>query len=742
MSGARGSCRRRVRAAVLSTVLVIAGLTGFSAIGPHSSPAFGAGDTDDEIHASFGNTPDEMWLYWRGPDDTVQYGTDSSYGSTATAAAPSVQPVDNAGPFWQVELAGLSPGTTYHYEIGPSGLDHTFQTAPTGDFTWDDIGDTGTTYYNPAAGSICNKTWMADVWQQVAADQPAFVTHGGDITYANECGVPSVHQFWNDIAPIATQAAMQFAWGNHEYGPPRNAPAGTPRDSMANYKGRFNMPNPQTVPNDTPSQTGNPGCPAPGSPKTNGCLGNDWGYFTAGHVLFITYPEPWYNAYPAWQTEADALMAQAEADPNIYVIVTYGHRPAYTSLGTAASQALRTAINALGDKYAPTARPDGKYVLNIGHHIHGGEVFSPQHGVVNVTDGGGGSEETSINTPSAGSLWHTNHLEHLRVDVVGDQMTLNFICGPVFTPSPNKDPCVEGTDLYTTTLTGYVDGPPAPVLSTSLSDGVTNVTDGQQVTYTATVQNTGTADTTNGVSLDVTLPTNLTIGQTDGTVNGQSVSWSLGDLAAGASVSKTVQAIVEDNAVGDALATQAQVTADACSDSRSVCSATDTDTVASPPPPTRDYISNPSVETSTVGWTGRYNTRSVIGRATNDAYDGTSSLQVARSAGTAGPAGVISSPRPVTSTAAGGAYTGTVWVHGQQARQTVNLVLREVNPAGKIVLAKATTLTLADNSNWYQLTTGLTAVAAGDQIAFVVYSPRLAGGAWFHADLMSLIGPS
>jgi hypothetical protein len=271
-----------------------------------------AADTVDEIHSSYGNDSSQMWLYWHGNETAVSYGLTTDYGLTAIAAPAPVTPVDTSGPFMQVKLTGLSAGQTYHYRIGADGLDHSFQTAPTGDFTWDDLGDTGTTYYDPSAAKGCNKTWMPQVWQQLAADNPAVVTHGGDISYANECGEPAVHRFWNDIAPIAQQAPIQFAWGNHEYGNPSSgAPVGTPRDSMANYKGRYNMANAQTVPNDTSKQVKNPGCPSPSNPAVNGCLGNDWGYFTAGHALFISYPEPWVNAYGDWQTKADALMAQA-----------------------------------------------------------------------------------------------------------------------------------------------------------------------------------------------------------------------------------------------------------------------------------------------------------------------------------------------------------------------------------------------------------------------------------------------
>ena len=60
------------------------------------------------------------------------------------------------------------------------------------------------------------------------------------------------------------------AWGNHEWDIPAT-------DDLRNYKGRFDLPNPQT---------------SPGSPAVS-CCGEDWYWFDYGNVRFIAYPEPW-----------------------------------------------------------------------------------------------------------------------------------------------------------------------------------------------------------------------------------------------------------------------------------------------------------------------------------------------------------------------------------------------------------------------------------------------------------------
>ena len=474
-----------LRVAAAGTALTLTGLLAapgataepvatIAAVLPHASPvvtataaattatttatATGAGrDTVDEIHAAFGNNAGKsVWIYWHGSASRVHYGRTSSYGHTAKAHVSPVSQVDISGHIERAHLKHLRPGAGYHYRID-NGADHQVRTAPTGKIHWDDIGDTGTTLntFNPATGSGCDKPWMADVWRGVAADRPNFVTHGGDISYANECGVGSVHQFYNDIAPVATNVAWEQTWGNHEYGPPSsNPPPGTPRDSMANYKSRNFIPNRQSAPNDTRGQVRNPGCPSAADPSVNGCRGSDWGSFVAGHVLFITEPEPWVDAQIDWGPRAGALMKAAEKDHNISFIVTMGHRPAYTSVDVQSDPALRKVIDGLAEKYSPSARRDGKYVLNLGHHVHGGEVFKKRHGVVHITNGGGGVELIPSSAKAApGSIFRLAHFEHLRFKATRAHLTIKMICGPPFPDDSKPEACTEGSTVYSRILT-------------------------------------------------------------------------------------------------------------------------------------------------------------------------------------------------------------------------------------------------------------------------------------------------
>ena len=142
----------------------------------------------------------------------------------AVAGDPPYLPTDEPGPFREVTLSDLSPGTTYHYMIGADGVDHTFATAPTGDYTSVDTGDT--------MSSSCPKpdtsVYMPQMQQLIAAQDPDFVTHGGDIAIANQCGQQAIHRYYTDIQTWSLTSALQVTFGNHEYGPPTTSPLAPP----------------------------------------------------------------------------------------------------------------------------------------------------------------------------------------------------------------------------------------------------------------------------------------------------------------------------------------------------------------------------------------------------------------------------------------------------------------------------------------------------------------------------------
>ncbi|MBI3607787.1 MAG: PKD domain-containing protein [Nitrospirae bacterium] len=410
----------------------------------------------DEIHWTLtGQT--SVTFDWRGSDNTIRYGLTSGYGQTVTAQTPDPLPFSSSGPFWEAKITGLAENTVYHYSIG-GGSDHTFHTPlPRGAsgftvYVEGDIGDTGS-YWR-----------MGVVQSEIAADPPAFVLPIGDLTYGNAHGQSHVDQHFNDVMLWSLDAAYMPAWGNHEWD--------EVTDDLRNYKGRFDLPNPQV---------------SPGSPAV-GCCGEDWYWFDYGNVRFIAYPEPWDRpaTWADWNTKATVLMDAAQADPSIAFIVTFGHRPAYSSGHHPGESKLKAFLDALGANH-------GKYVLNLNAHSHNYERTFPQSGVVHVTTGGGGSglEEDPVGTclwkggcpPPSWSAFRAMHHGPLKLRFTAVAIEGQAICGPSSSASvPNDVTCAEGSVMDSFVISP--DQPPNGVIDSPAGD--VTVMAGESVTFTGT----------------------------------------------------------------------------------------------------------------------------------------------------------------------------------------------------------------------------------------------------------------
>jgi hypothetical protein len=237
-------------------------------------------------------------------------------------------------------------------------------------------------------------------------------------------------------------AAYMPGWGNHEWDIPT-------ADDFRDYKGRFDFPNPQT----------SPGAPAAG------CCGEDWYWFDAGTTRFIAYPEPFSGAVADWNTHAKTLMDAAQADPAIRFIVTYGHRPAYSSGHHPGESTLKSVLDALGTAHS-------KYVLNINGHSHNYERTFAQHGVIHVTAGTGGS---TLEEESGSCLWgggcpapswsafRAFHHGTLRLTITPTSIRGDAICGPAGDSGSNKNDitCTSGDVFDTFQIGTTLDaGPP------------------------------------------------------------------------------------------------------------------------------------------------------------------------------------------------------------------------------------------------------------------------------------------
>ncbi len=383
-------------------------------VGAPASPGW-ADTPTDQVHYTFtGST--SVAIDWHGTANDVRWGTTTSYGQTATGVAPAWTPWDSPGPFWQLELGGLVPGTTYHYSIG-GGPDYTFHAPPTSTYRFDAIGDVGDTV---------NFSKLGATLDNITADDPSFVLMVGDLTYANGTSMAAISQHFNDVMRWSTRAAYMPAWGNHEYDV-----AGS--DDLRNYKGRLLMPH---------------AAASPGSPAIS-AGGNDWGWFDAGPVRFIAYPEPWTGAWSDWQSKAGPLMRQAQDDPNIQYIVTYGHRPPYSTGYHPGEAGIASILDGFGQTYS-------KYVLNINGHSHDYERFQPIQGVTHVTVGAPSSLETPWTSTDPRTAFRAMHLSHLRVDVGPTGLKLQAVCDS--SASKEDMTCTAGS-----VIDEYVIGTP-PVL--------------------------------------------------------------------------------------------------------------------------------------------------------------------------------------------------------------------------------------------------------------------------------------
>jgi hypothetical protein len=482
---------------VTTTVTPTSTITRTPTITPTSS---GAG-VNDEVHWTITGS-NSVSIDWRGPSNTISYGTTTGYGQTVTGSAPSPAPFSSPGPFWEARLTNLQPDTTYHYSIG-TGADHTFKTAPvkgSSGFTVDVIGDIGSTGSYPNVGAVQSI---------IAADEPGVLIAVGDLTYGNPFGQNVVDRHFNDVQVWSLNStAYMPAWGNHEWDDERY-------DNLKNYKGRFDLPNPQT---------------SPGSPATS-CCGEDWYYFDYGNTRFIAYPEPWSGAWSDWNTRARSLMDEAQADPAIRFIVTYGHRPAYSSGYHSGETALQNYLGALGATHS-------KYVLNLNGHSHNYERSFPQNNVVHITAGTGGSSLEQVGA----CLWGTcakpswSAIRYMHLGVVRLTFTANsiqgaFVCGPAG-GGKNDITCNQGEVIDTFTIAS-TDPLPTPTQtgapsSTSTSTLAPTFTATDAVmptasvisTFTATLAPTDTATATvaasptNTPSPTVTLTASLTVTNT------------------------------------------------------------------------------------------------------------------------------------------------------------------------------------------------------------------------------------
>jgi hypothetical protein len=403
---ARVSRRAFLRAALVGAGALAAGpilwrRPGFAAVPPAGRHlAFGA-DPKTQMAAS--------WLTAETvTNPTLDIGLTTGY-ELGSVAAETRSVVGTPSVYHHAALSGLTAGQQYHYRLrhdGAASADATFRTAPAspGAFTFTSFGDQGTSADAVAIAS------------RVAAENPAFHFHVGDLCYAYRTGTGDLTRpadFSPVLRPILTNQATWDQWlgivdaqasrapwmptvGNHEM------EYGYGSLGYDGYLSRFTLPG--TGPSGAPVvyvfRYGNVGVIA--------LDGND-----ASHEI------PSNNDYVGAAQDAwlGSTLASLRADPAIDFVVVGFHYCAYcTNVVHASDGGMRDRWGALFDQHRVDLVINGhNHSYERTHPLIGGAVtkdaptgatVSPAvDGTTYVTAGGGGQAAYQVSLYPASYVW-------------------------------------------------------------------------------------------------------------------------------------------------------------------------------------------------------------------------------------------------------------------------------------------------------------------------------------------------
>jgi hypothetical protein len=307
------------------------------------------------IHVAYGVDPSDTvivaWLQPRNAEQlasaenrrvVVEYGTTTDYGMVAHIQTRPYNGLATQTPFAAI-LAGLEPGTTYHYRIGSTvpgwSPDYTFTTAPRGpaNFTVTAYGDQGTGRSPqedpPSTLGTASNHPSRRIVDSVRTESPNLHLHLGDLSYDD----------WDEwqaiIEPLAAEVPYMVAAGNHDIDEERN---------IKEYDARMVMPS---------------------------AVGTYYYAFTYGHVRFIALDsENWCErTFAQYQPSAGVYyscgddpqpnlaqlsflereLALARSDPEIRFIVPFFHRPVLSDGRHGSHPMLQALWRPLFDHYKP-----------------------------------------------------------------------------------------------------------------------------------------------------------------------------------------------------------------------------------------------------------------------------------------------------------------------------------------------------------------------------------------------------
>lgn len=360
----------------------------------------------DEIHFTV-TGQNSVTFDWRGRAEEIHFGKESNnYDRYAKGETPHLVPSSSAFAFHEAKLTDLEENSLYYYAIGETE-EHTFRTPPI--IASDSVfsiaveGDISESKSNPI---------VTKVQALIARINPDFVIVTGDLAYNNQTGRAAVDRHFNDVMVWSREKAYMPIWGNHEL-------SDAPEENYINYVGRFDFPNAQISPSSELSGSN-----------------EDWYWFDYGNTRFIAYPEEMEGAWDDWYTKMNdkgGPMSVAQGDDRIRYIVTFGHKPAYSSGKQKSEEQLQKILFELGKKYP-------KYVLSMNGHSHNYERTFPLQGVTYVTVGTGG-KDLEVSKEHADCPWRectppdwsaARFMRHgaLKLSFNENEIIGEFFCGP------------------------------------------------------------------------------------------------------------------------------------------------------------------------------------------------------------------------------------------------------------------------------------------------------------------------
>ena len=334
---------------------------------------------------------------------------------------------------------------------------------------------------------------------------------------------------------------------------------------------------------------------------------------------------------------------------------------------------------------AANGGPDAAAAVTLVDSLPAGLTF------VSASDGGtasGGVVTWSLGDVASGSS--VPRTVTVRAATAGAQVNVARVT------SATTDP--DTSDQRATFTTTVAEPPPMADLSVEKS-GPATATVGESVTYTLTAANGG-PDAAAAVTLVDSLPAGLTfVSASDGgTASGGVVTWSLGDVASGSSVPRTVTVRAATAGAQVDVARVTSVTADPdTSDQR----ATFTTTVAEPPPMADLSVEKSGPATATVGESVTYTLT-----AANGGPDAAAAVTLVDSL----PAGLTFVSASDGGTASGGVVTWSLGdvASGSSVPRTVTV--RAATAGAQVDVARVTSVT-ADPDTSDQRATFTTTVA-------------------------------